>query len=237
MAGLFRVSGKNGMARRRALGRAGGAVLALGLAAAPVLAATPAIAEASSRWALSYLKYSQVSALSTGSGVTVGLIDTGVAPIPDIAGRLVSGADFTGGVVTTSSIGDGEKDADAEGHGNGMASVIAGQGQPVQGLAPKAEVMSIRDMLTSGVMGGPTSPAESIRYAITRHVQVINISQDFADSQDAKEAIAAAVNANIVVAAGNGGTGITSDSAPAPADDPGVVDVAAIDQTGAVASF
>ncbi|HEV2635277.1 MAG TPA: S8 family serine peptidase [Actinocrinis sp.] len=213
--------------------------MALGLATAPLLAATPANADTSSQWALSYLKYSQVSALSTGSGVTIGLIDTGVQPIPDIGNQLVPGADFTGGVVNTSSVGNGETDTDDEGHGNGMASTIAGQGQPVQGFAPKAKILTIRDMLTSGVLGGPTSPGNSIQFAISQHVQVINISQAWADSPSERSAIAKAVDANIVVvvAAGNSGSSVTDDSSPAPAEYPGVVDVAAIDQSGAIASF
>lgn len=237
--GLLRSSCGGVTPRRRVPRKVGGALVALGLATAPLLAASPANADANSQWALNYLKYSQVSALSTGSGVTVGLIDSGVKPISNITSQLVVGADFTGGVVNTSSIGNGEQDTDSEGHGNGMASVIAGQGQPVQGLAPQTKIMPIRDMLTSGLMGGPNSAASSVQYAVGQHVQVINISQGWADSQAEQTAIANAVHANIVVvvAVGNSGTTVTSDSSPAPADYPGVVDVSAIDQSGAVASF
>lgn len=216
----------------------GGALLAFGLATAPVLAASPASADTGSQWALSYLKYPQVSALSTGEGVTVGLIDSGVSPIADISGQLLPGADFSGASATT-SIGDGETDTDSEGHGNGMASIIAGQGQPVQGLAPHAKILTVRDMLSTGAPGGQDALASSIQYAISRHVQVINISEAWLAAPSAASAVAAAVNAGIVVvaSAGNYSTTVADDPAPAPAVYPGVVDVAAIDQSGAVASF
>lgn len=237
--GLLRSTSSGVTPRRWDPKRAGGTLLAFGLAMVSLFAAAPANGDTSSQWALDYLKYSQLSALSAGSGVTVGLIDTGVASIPDVASQLVGGADFTGGVADTSSIGNGEQDTDSEGHGNGMASLIAGQGQPVQGLAPQVKIMPIRDMLTSGLMGGPSSASSGIRFAISQHVQVINISQGFIDSQDEEDAIADAIKANIVVvvAAGNGGTALANDTPPAPADNPGVVNVAAIDQSGAVAAF
>jgi subtilisin family serine protease len=236
--GLLRSSSGGVTPRRRVPSKVGGALLAFGLATAPLLAAAPASADANSQWALSYLKYSQVSALSTGSGVTVGLIDSGVAPISDIASQLVPGADFSGASDTTSN-GNGEADTDSEGHGNGMASIIAGQGQPVQGFAPHAKVLTIRDILSTGAPGGLDALASSIQYAISQHVQVINISEAWTDVPSAKAAISAAVNANIVVvvSAGNYSTSVASDPAPAPAIYPGVVDAVAIDKTGSVGSF
>jgi subtilisin family serine protease len=236
--GLLRSSCGGVTPRRRVPHKVGGALVAFGLATAPLLIASPANADASTQWALSYLKYSQVNALSTGKGVTVGLIDSGVQPIPNISSQLVPGADFSG-ASDTASIGNGEKDTDPEGHGNGMASIVAGQGQPVQGLAPQAKIMSIRNMLSSGEAGGTNAPASSIQYAISQHVQVINISEGWADLPADQTAISAAVNANIVVvvSAGNSGTSVLADSQPAPAKYPGVVVVGAIDQSGAVASF
>lgn len=237
--GLLRSSCGGVTPRRRVPRKVGGVLVAFGLVTAPLLAASPANADTSAQWALNYLKYSQVNALSTGSGVTVGLIDSGVQPIPNISSQLVPGADFSSGLDGTTNSGNGETDPGMEGHGNGMASIIAGQGQPVQGFAPHAKIMPIRDMLASDIPGGVDALASSVQYAISQHLRVINISQGWMDSQAEKTAIANAVNANIVVvvAAGNSGSSIADDSSPAPADDPGVVAVSAIDQNGAIASF
>jgi subtilisin family serine protease len=218
--------------------RVGGVLLALGLATAPLSAAAPARADASSQWALSYLKYSQVNALSTGSGVTIGLIDTGVQPIPNIAGQLTPGADYTY-ASGSNSVGNGEADLDPESHGNEMASVISGQGQPVQGFAPQSKIMPIRNLLGLNAPSGADATAKSIEYAISQHVQVINISQAWLATASEQAAIADAVNANIVVvvSAGNSGTTVSSDPQPAPAIYPGIVVVGAVDQSGAIASF
>ncbi|HEX2069594.1 MAG TPA: S8 family peptidase [Actinomycetota bacterium] len=78
------------------------------------------------------------SAGYNGSGVTVAMLDTGIQPVPDLAGRIKASADFT-------SEGDG---LDRYGHGTHMAGIIAGTGSSSNGVwsgvAPKADLVSVK---------------------------------------------------------------------------------------------
>lgn len=120
--------------------------------------------------------------LATGAGQLVAVVDTGVAPLPRLAGRLVGGGDYLTG-------GDGLTDCD--GHGSDVALLLAGAPDPVTGLgagmAPGARILSLRQ--SSGrfaVRGtdGAERPAGEIRTlaaAIDRAValgaSVVNVSE------------------------------------------------------------
>lgn len=70
----------------------------------------------------------------TGAGVAVALVDTGVTPVPALAGRVVAGPDLSGE-------GDG---IDRWGHGTAMAGVIAGHFGGPGGIAPGATIVSVK---------------------------------------------------------------------------------------------
>ena len=75
---------------------------------------------------------------NTGSGVTVALIDTGVANVPDLAGQVVASADLSPELNFT----------DGFGHGTFEAGIIAGNGASSNGaytgVAPGASLMSVK---------------------------------------------------------------------------------------------
>ncbi|HZQ33425.1 MAG TPA: S8 family serine peptidase, partial [Mycobacterium sp.] len=128
--------------------------------------------------------------------------------------------------------GDGRTDTDSDGHGTGMASVIAGNGAHVSGLAPSAKILPVRiDASGKGTMFA-SNVAAGIRYATQAHVGVINLSVggnvDF--GSDVQQAISQAVAANIVVVAAAGNE--SASSVDFPAAYPGVVAVGAVDQSG-----
>ena len=70
----------------------------------------------------------------TGKGVTVALIDSGVSPMADLAGRVVYGPDLTG----THTVND------LVGHGTAMAGLIAGQRGRLAGRRPQLRQASPR---------------------------------------------------------------------------------------------
>jgi subtilisin family serine protease len=191
----------------------------------PILAAMPAQAYSSQQWALEYLKANAVWQITKGSGVTVAVIDTGVASIPDLHVNLTSGADFSTG---TSSTGNGQ--TDVYGHGTAMAVVIAGSGFQFSGLAMAAKILPVR--AETGGAGSPeVNAAAAVEYAVQQHVQVINISLGWlADDHSMSTAINDAIAANIVVVASTGDEGPAAVDYPAVY--PGVVAVSAISQTG-----
>ncbi|HVL99896.1 MAG TPA: S8 family serine peptidase [Egibacteraceae bacterium] len=68
-----------------------------------------------------------------GQGALVALVDTGVADVPALRDAVVAELDFT-----NSGGGDGY------GHGTFMASLIAGRGDVTPGVAPAAELLSLK---------------------------------------------------------------------------------------------
>ncbi len=218
-----RVAGRSTLRRLRS------AAVAAALLAVPMVMPASAQAYSSQQWALDYLSANQDWQISKGSGVTVAVIDTGVASIPDLSGQLTAGADFTSGA---SSSGNGETDTDGDGHGTGIASIIAGNGTAVTGLAPSSRILPIRAALTSSAAGTLTNEAvAAIQYATAQHAGVINISGQLAQDPTVDAALKSAISSNIVVvaAAGNAGSAINY-----PAAYPGVVAVGAIDQSGQI---
>jgi subtilisin family serine protease len=217
--------------RRSALHKAGSAAALAALVALPVFTASPALAYSSQEWQLNYLNATQAWTLSQGSGMTVAMIDTGCENIPDLNGQLLSGADFSGGATT--SHGNGQDDESPDGHGTNMAVDVAGNGTNVEGLAPQAKILPVRVADSDGDFL-PASLAAGIQYAISQHVQVINMAlgapTDWGTSVDT--AIAQAEAANIVVVAASGNE--SSTSVDFPGATPGVVAVSATDQNGAL---
>jgi type VII secretion-associated serine protease mycosin len=188
--------------------------------------------------------------LSTGQGVTVGVLDTGVdSGAPDLAGSVTTGPDYT-------------KGADPLGyhpphlHGTYIASLIAGHGSGpgrtggVIGVAPAAKVLSVRVILDDEEPGfGLYSDAaqdtgaidKGIRYAADHGVKVINMSLGTTDpSRGMRSAIGYAVSRGVVVvaAAGNSGSpGRTYAPYSYPASFTGVISVAALTGRGTRAYF
>src|SRR5258705_10997055 len=109
------------------MGRIASATLAL-LMVLPTLSSRASTVR-EDQWHLDVLHIDQAHQLSTGRGVTVGVIDTGVdASHPDLAGTVLPGTDLVG-----LNAGDGHLDQD--GHGTAMAGIIGAHGQAT-GIAP-----------------------------------------------------------------------------------------------------
>jgi membrane-anchored mycosin MYCP len=156
-------------------------------------------------------------ALSTGKGQKVAVIDTGVAPHPQIP-RLTPGGDYV-------AVGDGTEDCD--GHGTLVAGIIAATPVPnadpdFAGLAPGVSLITIRQSSdrygpvrgrASGV-GNVDTMAMAVRTAADLGATVINISSVACDVSSAIHdralgaALAYAVDVKdvvVVAAAGNVG--------------------------------
>jgi type VII secretion-associated serine protease mycosin len=201
-------------------------------------AAVPAHAETirTKQWHLDAMQAEDMWKTSTGQGVTVAVIDTGVdASHPDLQGQVVAGLDLAPGG------GDGRTDHD--GHGTGMAAVIAGTGKlnggnGAFGLAPGAKILPIR-VPDGGEKGSRQDQAdayqqpasEAIRFAADHNAKIINISQGvIAGSDQLTDAVKYALDKGALIFAGTGNDG-DSDLA-FPAATPGVVAVGAVDKNG-----
>ncbi len=162
--------------------------------------------------------------LSTGSGVTVGVLDTGVdVDHPNLAGAVLPGRAFP-------ELGQGVRDT--SGHGTAVAMIIAGRGRngATRGIAPDAKVLPVTTTGTSDAVH------DAVRWLVDQRVGVINMSvgRSRATGRSAAlfdDAIQYAAQHDVVVVAAAGNSG--EDTAVAtPANRPGVLAVSAVDRDG-----
>ena len=115
---------------------------------------------------------------SRGKGVTVAVIDTGVAAENDE--RCYQASDFTETTFTRGYdfVHDDDHPYDDHGHGTHVAGTVAestNNGRGVAGLAFEATVMPLKVLTASGT-GTSVDIADAIRYAADHGAQVINMS-------------------------------------------------------------
>ncbi|WP_169513860.1 S8 family serine peptidase [Actinomadura flavalba] len=198
-------------------------------------------------WHLASLRTNRAWKYSRGAGVTVAVLDTGVdRRHRDLAGRVLTGPDLTGGERRPGTKFWGR-------HGTSMASIIAGRGNGpggrngVIGVAPQSRVLSIRVTWENDDpmrRGGPAARnrdavAQGIRYATDQGAQVINMSlgggQLYYEGSAAEEqAIKYAQSKGVVLIASAGNDGAGANRKNFPAAYPGVIAVGALDQRGRV---
>jgi subtilisin family serine protease len=172
---------------------------------------------------LTRLRVAEAQARSTGAGVVVAVVDTGVQlDHPALADRLVPGYDFIGLDDDPSEAPAGE----ATGHGTFIAGLILK-------IAPDARVMPIRALDANG-LGTAYSVAKGVDFAYRHGATVINLSFGAPDELEGLEEVIdeAAETAVVVVAAGN------DDTEPGfPSKESDTLSVAAVDDTDVKASF
>ncbi|HTU87220.1 MAG TPA: S8 family peptidase [Solirubrobacteraceae bacterium] len=170
---------------------------------------------------------------STGAGVTVAVVDTGVdSTAPDLSGQLVPGYSWVNGDTDTQ---------DENGHGTHVTGIIAAaqnNGIGVSGVAPGAHAMPLQVLDATG-SGTDANVAAAFDYAAAHGVPIVNASLGSTTPSDViDQAIAANPNTLFVVAAGNDGT--DNDDTPFyPCDytAPNLICVGASDQNDEPASF
>ncbi len=184
-----------------------------------------------------------------GHGITIAIIDTGVqASVPELAGKVLPGADFIQNGT------DGRTDFDGEGfsHGTAMASLMvarSGLGN-IEGLVPNAQVLPIAVPLKGVVRHGatPSNPTSSaIDYAVAHGAKIINMSlggvreedQDGPDPCPAsvQQSVLNAVRKGVLVVAASGNSGDSNSPVEEPGVCLGVVSVGAVDSSLNVTSF
>ncbi|WNE99214.1 type VII secretion-associated serine protease mycosin [Streptomyces luomodiensis] len=184
-----------------------------------------------------------------GKPVRVAVIDTGV---DDTNIQLKTAVDKASGANFLPPAKDASKEerklaedptVDEVGHGTKVAGIIAArprEGTGFVGLAPEATIIPLKQNNAEG-KGTPQKMAEAIRKAVKEGARVINISQDTkgARSQiDLEQAVAYAVQQDVVVVAAAGNDGADGESKRTyPASYSGVLAVAASDRNNERAYF
>lgn len=159
--------------------------------------------------------------ITTGSPtVTIAVVDTGVDPVGDIAGRVLPGYNSLDGSTNVSDVAQ---------HGTQVASIAASAGNDGAGTAGmcwQCRILPVR-VLDDGGSGSSVSVAAGIVWAADHGADVINLSLGGPDfSQLVADAVAHARSKDVVVvaAAGNEGPGGGPDF---PAAVPGTLSVGA----------
>jgi serine protease len=136
-----------------------------------------------------------------GRGVTVAVVDTGIAPVEDLAGtKVLTGASFVPG--TRSAVDD-------QGHGTHVAGTIAqttNNATGTAGVAPEATLLPVK-VLSSIGLGSSAWIAAGIDYAVDEGADVINLSLGGGYSAVIHNAIKKAEKQGVVVVAAAGNSG------------------------------
>jgi serine protease len=192
---------------------------------------------ASKQWHLRRVGAERAWDLTCGQGVTVAVVDTGVACFdkgPFSRGTDLAGTRCRGG---WNFVDDVSEAADDQGHGTHVAGTIAqttNNGLGTAGLAYCATLMPIKVLNKQG-FGTVANVAEGIRFAADEGAQVINLSLGGPiKSRILEDAVTHALSRGVVIvaAAGNSGRKVGW-----PAAYPGVVAVSATDPDDHIAWF
>lgn len=172
----------------------------------------------------------------SGRGVTVAVVDTGVADSPDLAGRVLH-VDVSGSRIRTDS-------GDDYGHGTFVAGLVAGDGRAsggrYQGAAPDARLLDVRVAADDG---------STSLISVLRGLQVVSASADALDVRvlnlslssgsplpyqvdPLTQALEALWRQGITVVTAAGNDGPTPGTISSPGLDPTLLTVGALDEAG-----
>ncbi|HLV72937.1 MAG TPA: S8 family serine peptidase [Vulgatibacteraceae bacterium] len=184
-------------------------------------------------WPQERLNFTDVWQHTRGRGVKVAVVDSGVdTNHVQLRGR-VKAYD-----VTKSDL------QDCVGHGTQVAGIIGardmrGQGIPFVGVAPEAEIISIK--MAVKAQGNDSSwAANGIRKAVDLGAKVINISSQSQDLPDLRQAVRYAQEKDVVIVSVAGNLSDETKQTPQkayPASYPGVISVGAVGKEGDLSGF
>ena len=172
------------------------------------------------QWGLDAIGAGPAWARTRGAGVVVAVVDTGVAPAPDLAGRILPGWNVIAG---------SDAAADDNGHGTHVAGTVAeveGNGLAEAGVAPAASILPVKVLAADGT-GSDVDVAAGIVWAADHAARIVNLSLGGSEASTVlADAVAYARRQDVLVvaAAGNDGGAVG-----VPARLAGVLAVGAVD--------
>jgi len=250
------VTGVSADAAARAVAAAGGQVLVALPVTNGVAARLPGGAELGPQWVVAPQREAKVAGETTqpgaaptstirqtlglpakgneGRGVTVAVIDTGVADVPDLAGKITDRVDLTG-------TGGG----DGFGHGTFMAGLIAASGAAsggaYRGVAPGADIVDVK----VADAGGHTDLVTVLRGLqwVSDHaseVDVVSLSLSSGSPlpyqiDPLNQALRGLWQRGVMVVVPTGNDGPGAGTVTAPGNDPLLLSVGGIDEAGTAA--
>ena len=152
-------------------------VLALLLLGGPARAQTGADPGLQYQWGLTQIGAPTAWAKATGTGIRIGIVDTGIdLNHVDLAGKIAGSATCldTNGNPNQCS-GNGQDD---HGHGTHVAGIAAAKrnnGHGVAGVAPDAQLL-VAKVLDSGGSGSPNDITAGVKWVLSQGAKVVNLS-------------------------------------------------------------
>ncbi len=154
-----------------------------------------------------------------GAGVTIAVLDSGVAADPTFGTNRLRHLD----------VGLGIAPMPEDGHGTAVASLAGGMNADAVGLAPGANLLSIRVTAEDGLSDSFTL-SRAIIAATDAGAQIVNVSLgSYADNTVMERAIAYATSRSVLVVASAGND--QANQLTWPAANPSVISVGAVDAT------
>ncbi|MEU3602499.1 S8 family serine peptidase [Streptomyces sp. NPDC006798] len=188
------------------------------------------------QWYLDAMQARELWKVSTGKGIKIAVIDTGVNPAtPSLKGQVLEGKDFTET--------PGEATDDYTGHGTSMAELIAGTGAGggLRGLAPGVKIVPMRvsdtELQNKQKVNAQDVP-DAIRAAADSDVHIISMSMGSEFSNmDTRAAVEYAWSQGKLFFASAGNNAQRGNKPEYPAAYPDVIGVASADRKGTVAEY
>ncbi|WP_433791304.1 S8 family peptidase [Actinoplanes sp. CA-252034] len=185
------------------------------------------------QWGIPKIRTVEAWQKSTGAGVIVAVIDSGVdGTHPDLAANMVTGFDATTDREGTTT--------DRHGHGTHVAGTIAavtGNAVGVSGVAPDVKIMPVKVLGDNG-SGNMSDTAQGITWAADHGAQVINMSLGGTQQVAAvTTAISYARSKGVTVVAAAGNARQQGSPTSYPAADAGVIGVGATDTNDRVGVY
>jgi subtilisin len=168
--------------------------------------------------------------ITTGEGVKVGVVDTGVGPHPDL--------DLAGGRNCVTGEDPENYGDNGLGHGTHVAGIIAARGAPrrgVRGLAPAVSLFSYRVYAQGAGTSSNFAIAMAIEQAIADGCDLVNLSLslDQSDDEAVHEAIDEARSRGSLLLGASGNTTFGPRGPVSyPASDPGCLAISAMGRNG-----
>jgi len=181
-------------------------------------------------WYVEKMKLNDAWKVSTGNGITIAFIDTGISKeyYDRIPNRIVSPYNvLTKNTDVTDKIG----------HGTELIAAACGSKEEmgVYGIAPKTKIMPILVSDGTGHMA-PDNLAEGIKWAISHGANIINLSiGSNINNENVENEITNANKNNIIVIASSGD--YSQRDLLFPAKMPNVISVASQDKSGKMSTF
>ncbi len=182
---------------------------------------------------------------TTGRGISVALIDTGVTAVADVAGRVLPVYDDIRGTWSPCLNLSGEASCDdSYGHGTFLAGIIAGNGASSggawKGIAPEANIVSVKIAGRDG-SADVSKVLAAIQWVVSfrdrYNIRVLNLSLGTNSTQSYRVdplnyAVERAWTSGIVVVVSASNRGPGPQTISKPGDDPWVITVGAVDDRG-----